>query len=60
MLYKIGRLLQLVGLILLPVGMAGNLARPEDFGTRSILAMLAVGGGVFTAGYLLQQASKPR
>jgi hypothetical protein len=60
MLYKIGRFLQLVGLILLPVGMAGNLAHPKEFNTQSMLAMLAVGGGVFTAGYLLQQASKPR
>jgi len=60
MLYKIGRLLQLLGMILLPVGMAGNLARPDDYGTRSVLFTLAAGGAVFTIGYLLQQAGKPR
>jgi hypothetical protein len=59
MLYKIGRYLQLVGLILLPVGMAGNLARPEDFGPGSVLITMAVGGSIFTLGYLLQRAAKP-
>jgi len=60
MRHKIGRFLQLVGLILLPVGMAGNLARPEDFGTTSLFVMLMVGGCVFTVGYLLQQTARPR
>jgi len=60
MLYKLGRFLQLVGLILLPVGMAGNLARPEDFGTTSVLVMLMAGGGIFAIGYLLQQTGRPR
>ena len=60
MLYKIGRFLQLVGLILLPVGMAGNLARPNEFRLPSVLFTLAAGGAVFTIGYLLQQAGKPR
>jgi hypothetical protein len=60
MLYKVGRFLQLVGLVLLPVGMAGNLARQEDFGTTSVFVILLIGGGVFTIGYLLQQAARPR
>ena len=60
MLYKIGRLLQLLGLILLPVGMAGNLAKPDEFRPPSVLVTLAAGGVVFTIGYLLQQAGKPR
>jgi hypothetical protein len=60
MLYKLGRFLQLAGLILLPVGMAGNLARPEDFGTTSLFVILMIGGGVFTIGYLLQQIARPR
>ena len=33
MLYKVGRLLQVVGLIILPVAIAGNLA-PEQTLTR--------------------------
>jgi hypothetical protein len=60
MLYKTGRFLQLLGLILLPVGMAGNLAKPEDFGPRGVLLTLGAGAVVFTIGYLLQQAGKPR
>ena len=58
MLYRIGRFLQLLGLILLPVGMAGNLA--GEYGTRGVLITLAAGGVVFTIGYLLQQAGKAR
>jgi hypothetical protein len=60
MLYKIGRFLQLLGLILLPVGMAGNLARPDEFGTKSVIVMLGVGSAVFALGYLLQQFARPR
>ena len=60
MRYKIGRFLQLVGLILLPVGMAGNLAYPKDFTETSMFVMMGVGGGVFTLGYLLQQSARPR
>jgi hypothetical protein len=60
MLYKIGRFLQLLGLILLPVGMAGNLARPDEFGTKSVIVMLGVGSGVFALGYLLQQVARRR
>jgi hypothetical protein len=58
MLYKTGRFLQLIGLILLPVGMAGNLARPEEFGTTSVFVLLLVGAGIFTLGYLIQQMAR--
>ena len=63
MLYKIGRFLQILGLILLPVGMAANLAQPPEFGTKSLafmFVMLGIGGGVFALGYLLQQIARPR
>jgi hypothetical protein len=59
MRYKLGRFLQLLGLILLPVGMAGNLAQPDIVGPTGVLVILVVGGAVFTIGYLLQQSGKP-
>jgi hypothetical protein len=57
MLYKLGRVLQLVGLIVLPIAMAGNATDRLTLGKMLILA----GGGilVFFIGWLLQQSSKP-
>jgi hypothetical protein len=60
MLYRLGRLLQLCGLVILPVGMAGNLARPDLFGLWYTLSLLGIGVFVFTLGWLLQQASRSR
>jgi hypothetical protein len=56
-MYKVGRVLQAIGLILLPVAMAGNMARPEEFGLWYTLGLSSVGIVVFTLGWLLQQAS---
>jgi hypothetical protein len=61
MLYKIGRLLQVVGLILLPVAIAGNIAPgaggpPLDL--RQSLTLSSVGMVVFGLGWLLQQAGR--
>lgn len=58
MLYKLGRLLQLIGLILLPVAVAGNLSPVRTLDLRQSLTVSAVGVAVFAAGYLLQQAGK--
>ena len=54
MLYKLGRFLQLVGLLVMPVGIAGNLARPKDVTEGKEL--LIAGGGlvVFLLGWSLQ------
>ncbi|MCS6849715.1 MAG: hypothetical protein NZ700_00930 [Gemmataceae bacterium] len=59
MLYLLGRLLQIVGLILLPVGVAGNLARPEEVTLAVSLGIAGVGVAVFALGWLLQQKGKP-
>ena len=56
MLYRIGRLLQLVGLVLLPVGMAGNLMQPQEYSLGYTLIVSGIGVAVFTVGWLLQQA----
>jgi len=58
MAYKLGRLLQGLGLVLLPVAMAGNLARPQEFGLWYTLGLSGVGIAVFTLGWLLQQAAR--
>jgi hypothetical protein len=60
MLYKVGRLLQLAGLILLPVAIAGNVAREDQINLKVSLMLSAVGVGVFALGWWLQQAARPR
>ncbi len=59
MLYKFGRLLQLIGLIVLPLAIAGNLARPVEFTLWYTLGLASAGTVVFTLGWLLQQAARP-
>jgi hypothetical protein len=60
MLYKLGRLLQLLGLLILPVAIAGNVADPGRMDLRQSLGLSAVGVLVFVVGWLLQQAARPR
>jgi hypothetical protein len=55
MLYSIARFLQLAGMVVLPLGIAGNLA--EKISLSATYQCLFVGVGLFVAGYLLQQAS---
>jgi hypothetical protein len=58
MLYRLGRLLQVVALLLLPVAMAGQLA--GRFGEGKMLAVAGLGVVVFLVGWLLQQAGRSR
>ncbi len=58
MLYKIGRSLQLVGLVLLPVAIAGNVAPDTPLDLRASLTVSALGVVVFTLGWLIQQAGR--
>jgi hypothetical protein len=60
MLYKLGRVLQLLGLIILPIAIAGNVADPTRMDLRQSLSLSAAGIAVFFVGWLLQQASRPR
>ncbi len=57
MLYKIGRFLQLAGLIILPVAISGNVAAKLDL--KESLMLSSVGCLVFICGWLLQQSSRP-
>jgi hypothetical protein len=59
MRYKVGRFLQLLGLLIAPVGVAGNLARPEDVTVKATLLIAGFGVAVFFLGWLLQQGTRP-
>jgi hypothetical protein len=58
-MYTLGRFLQLIGLILLPVAIAGNAAQ-ERLSLKDSLGLSAVGVLIFSVGWLLQQAGRPR
>jgi hypothetical protein len=59
MLYSVARVLQLLGLLILPVAIAGNLAN-ERLNLKESLEMSAVGILVFSAGWLLQQGTQKK
>jgi hypothetical protein len=58
-LYKLGRVLQLLGLLLLPVAIVGNLSPESPLSLGQSLTLSGVGIGVFFLGYLLQQGGRP-
>ncbi len=60
MLFRFGRGLQLVGMIVAPVGVAGNVLDPEKVRVQDSLAIAAVGIAVFVAGWLIQQVARPK
>jgi len=51
----IGRLLQLVGLIVLPIGLSYGLLRDD---IRTEVRLLAVGGFLFVLGWILSRERK--
>jgi hypothetical protein len=53
MRYRLGRFLQFVGLILLPIAMAGNVAREKDVSLGLMLGIAAGGMVLFYIGCLL-------
>jgi hypothetical protein len=58
MLYRFGRALQVAGMIILPVGMVGNIVRPAQITVQESLTVAAVGIAVFAFGWLLQQGGR--
>jgi hypothetical protein len=60
MLFKLGRALQVAGMLILPVGMAGNIVRPEQITVQDSLTIAVVGIAVFGFGWLLQQFGRSR
>jgi hypothetical protein len=55
-MYKIGRFLQLLGMLILPLAIAGNLAESLDL--RESLTMSGIGVIVFFLGWLIQQVGQ--
>jgi hypothetical protein len=64
MLYKFARLLQFAGLVILPIAISGNIAERSDGQTfltlGESLALSTTGVLVFSLGWLLQQACRPK
>ena len=58
MRYKLGRLLQVVGLIVLPVAIAGNLAPERPLSLWRSLMLSGIGIVVFSLGWLIQNAGR--
>lgn len=58
-LYQIGRGLQLIGLLLLPIAIAGNLVPNEPLTLGQSFTVTAVGLCVFGVGFFLQQYARP-
>jgi hypothetical protein len=54
MRYRLGRFLQLLGLCIVPTGIAGNILYPDQVTEGIMLTILAAGAGVFYVGYMVQ------
>jgi hypothetical protein len=54
-MFKLGRLLQLTALVILPLAMMAQLSNAIDL--KMMLRFLFVGVGIFTLGYLMQRYS---
>ena len=58
MLYSTARVLQFIGLVILPVAISGNVAGPLTLSQS--LTLSSVGLGIFIVGWLLQQVTRPK
>jgi hypothetical protein len=54
----VARALQLIGLIVVPFAITGNLA--EKLNVPQMLIVAGVGVAIFTSGWLLQQVVRPK
>ncbi len=55
MLYKLGRSIQVIGMIVTLVGVPGNLVHPEEITLKVMLIIAGVGIGIFYFGRLVQR-----
>jgi hypothetical protein len=60
MLYKLGRFLQLLGLLIVPAALAGNAARQDLVDLKMMLFIAGLGMAVFALGWWIQQAARPQ
>jgi hypothetical protein len=58
MLYRVGRVLQLVGMIILPMAIAGELAKTLDL--RESLTVSSIGVMIFFVGWLVQRGGQTK
>ena len=58
MAYRLARFLQFLGLVILPVAIAGNVA--EQLNLRQSLSLSAAGMLVFFVGWLVQEGTRRR
>jgi hypothetical protein len=59
MLYRVGRFLQVVGMVTLPLAIAGQLVPENPMSVGTMMTLTGVGVGVFVLGWLLQQGARP-
>jgi hypothetical protein len=57
MLYRVGRFLQFAGLVIMPLGIAAEVAGRMEL--KHSLMVAGAGGVIFFLGWLLQQSGKP-
>jgi hypothetical protein len=57
-MYKLARLMQFLGLLILPVAISGNVA--EKLSLQESLLLSGLGILVFCVGWALQQGSRPK
>jgi hypothetical protein len=57
-MFALGRMLQLGGLLILPVAIAGEVLQRLDL--KQSLTLSGLGILLFSAGWLLQQSARPR
>ena len=58
-LYRLGRVLQLAGMIMLPLAIVGNLSPEAPISLWTSLTWSGVGIGVFMLGWMIQQVGRP-
>ncbi len=58
MVYRFGRFLQILAMILLPLAVVGNLSPERPLTLGQSLTLSTIGVIVFLLGYLLQQTGK--
>ena len=60
MLYRLGRLLQLVGMVVLPLAIVAQIAPDHQISLGTSLTFSGIGVAIFFMGWLIQQAGRRR
>jgi uncharacterized membrane protein YGL010W len=58
MLYRLGRLLQVTGMIVLPLAIVANVAPEHAVDLKTSLTFSGIGVAIFFVGWLIQQAGR--